>query len=100
MTAEGRFQPTLAMVLLSILLWLAVPRPLLPVAFACQDRLDSLLLTRFQIESVSFNFFNDFLLQNLALEASQRILQSFTILNVDFGQPSPPYSWQYQKNGT
>jgi hypothetical protein len=81
-------------ILLAIWLWLAVARALLAVALACQDRFDSLLLTWFQIESVPLNFLNDFLLQNLALESPQRVLQSFTILNVDLGQLSPPYSWQ------
>ena len=57
-------------VLLAIWLWLAVARALLAVALACQDRFDSLLLTWFQIESVPFDFLNDFLLQNLALEAA------------------------------
>jgi hypothetical protein len=31
-------------------------------------------------------------LQNFALKAPERVLQSFTILNVDFGQRSPLYS--------
>jgi hypothetical protein len=57
-------------VLLAIWLRLAVARALLAVALACQDRLDSLLLTWFQIESVPLNFLNNFLLQNLALEAA------------------------------
>src|ERR1700693_4696565 len=78
--------------LLAIWLRLAVARALLTVALTCQDRFDSLLLTWFQIESVPLNFLNNFLLQNLALEAPQRVLQSFTILNVDLGQRSPPYS--------
>jgi hypothetical protein len=56
-------------VLLSIWLWLAIARALLTVALACQDRLDSLLLTWFQIERMPLNVLNDFLLKNLALEA-------------------------------
>ena len=56
-------------VLMSIWLWLAVARALLTVALACQDRFDSLLLTWFQIERMPLNVLNDFLLQNLALEA-------------------------------
>jgi hypothetical protein len=56
--------------LLAIPLWLAVARALLAVALACQDRFDSLLLTWFQVESVPLDFLNDFLLQNLALEAA------------------------------
>ena len=55
--------------LLAIWLWLAVARAFFAVALACQDRFDSLLLTWFQIESVPLNFLNDFLLENLALEA-------------------------------
>jgi hypothetical protein len=31
-------------------------------------------------------------LQNYALEAPQRVFQSLTVLNVDLGQRSPPYS--------
>ena len=62
----------------------------LAVALACQHGFDSLLLTRFQIESVSLHFLNDVLLQNLALEASQRVLKGFTILNVDLRQRLPP----------
>jgi hypothetical protein len=83
--------------LLAIWLRLAVARALLSVALTCQDRFDSLLLTWFQIECVTLNFLNDFLLQNLALESPQRVLQSFTILNVDLSQQSPPYSWQTLK---
>ena len=79
--------------LLSILRLLAVARALLAVALARQDRFESLLLARFQIESVPLNFLNDFLLQNYALEAPQRVFQSLTVLNVDLGQRSPPYSW-------
>ena len=56
-------------VLLSIWLWLAVARALLAVTLAFQDRFDSLFLTWFQIESVPLHVLNDFLLQNLALEA-------------------------------
>src|SRR5580704_9635608 len=88
-------QPNLwSAILLSIWLRLAVARALLAVALTCQDRFDSLLLTWFQIESVPLNFLNDFLLKNLAFESPQRVFQSFTILNVDLGQQSPPYSRQ------
>jgi hypothetical protein len=58
----------------------------LAVALARQRRFDSLLLTRFQIESVSLHFLDDVLLQDFALEAPQRVLKGFTILNVDLCQ--------------
>jgi hypothetical protein len=74
------------------LVWYAVAGTLLAVALASEFGFDSLLLTRFQIESVPLYFLDDVLLQNFALEAPERVLQSFTILNVDFGQRSPPYS--------
>jgi hypothetical protein len=58
----------------------------LAVALARQSGFDSLLLTRLQIESMSLYFLNDVLLQNFALEPSERVLKGFTILNVDLGQ--------------
>ena len=67
---------------------------LLAVALARECGFDSLLLTGFQIETVSLYFLNDLLLQNFALKTPERVLQSFTILNVDLGQRSPPYSWK------
>jgi len=66
----------------------------LAVALARQRRFDSPLLTRLQIESVSLDFPNDVLLQNFAFEAPERVLKSFTILNVDLGQRSPPFLWR------
>jgi hypothetical protein len=85
----ARLAPRTAL-LLSIWLRLVVARALLAVALACQDRLDSLLLTWFQIESVPLNFLDNFLLQDLTLEAPQRVFQSLTIPNLDLGQQSPP----------
>jgi hypothetical protein len=63
-----------------------VPIAFLAVAFARQRGFDSLLLTRLQIESVSLHFLKDVLLHNFALEAPERVLKSFTILDVDLGQ--------------
>jgi hypothetical protein len=54
----------------------------LAVALARQRGFDSLLLTRLQLGSVSLYFLNDVLLHNFALEATERILKGFTILNV------------------
>ena len=59
------------------------------VALARQRRFNAFLLARLQIESVPLDFFDDVLLQNLALEAPERVLKGFTILNVDLGQVSP-----------
>ena len=42
---------------------------LLAVALACQRGLETLLLARFQIESVALDFLNDVLLQYFTLEA-------------------------------
>ena len=63
----------------------------LAVALARQRGFDSLLLTRLQIESVSLHFPNDVLLHNFALEPPERVLKSFTVLNVDLGQRSAPF---------
>jgi hypothetical protein len=63
----------------------------LAVALTRQRGFDSLLLTRLQIESVSFHFLNGVLLQKFALEVTERVVKGFTILNVDLGQRSPPY---------
>jgi hypothetical protein len=63
----------------------------LAVALARERGFDSLLLTRLQIESVSLYFLNDILLHNFALEATERVLKGFTILNVDLSQRSPPF---------
>ena len=51
--------------------WLhgGVAASLFAVAFACQGGLNPLLLARFQIESVAFNFLDDVFLQNFTLEA-------------------------------
>src|SRR6516164_2987715 len=49
----------------------------------------ALLVARLQIERVALDFFDDVLLQNLALEAPERVLKGFTVVNVDLGQISP-----------
>ena len=61
----------------------------LAVALTRQRGFDSLLLTWLQTKSVSLHFLNDVFLQNFALEAPERVLKGFTILNVDLGQVSP-----------
>ena len=62
----------------------------LAVALARQSGFETLLLARFQIESVALDFLNDVLLQNFTLEAPQRVFQRFAFLNTDFRQRLPP----------
>jgi len=70
--------------------WLTVPSALLAVAFPCQRLLDALLLARLQIECVPLDFLNDVLLQDFALEAFERTLQAFAIVNLNFSQWNLP----------
>jgi hypothetical protein len=63
-----------------------VPASFLPVPFTSQRLLDSRLLTRFQVKRVPFHFFDNVLLLDLALEAAQRILQRFALLQLYFSQ--------------
>jgi hypothetical protein len=41
---------------------------------------------RLQIESVPLDFFDNVLLKDLTLEAPERVLNCFTVLNVDLSQ--------------
>jgi hypothetical protein len=43
-------------------------------------------LARLQIESVPLDFLDDVLLKDLTLEAPERVLKGFTVLNVDLSQ--------------
>jgi hypothetical protein len=43
-------------------------------------------LARLQIESVPLDFLDNVLLKDLTLEAPERVLNCFTVLNVDLGQ--------------
>ena len=78
--------------LLASLFYRALTVALFAVALTRQRRFNAFLLARLQIESVPLDFFDDVLLQNLALEAPQRVLKGFTILNVDLGKVSPFHS--------
>src|ERR1700733_12953461 len=69
---------------------LAISRAFFAGAFASQCLLHSLLLTRFQIESVSLNVLNDVLLQDLSLKALERALQAFAIMKLNFSQRNSP----------
>ena len=68
----------------------AVSRTLLAIAFARQCLLDSLLLTRLQIESVPLDVLDDVLLEDLTLEAFERALQTLAIVDLNFSQRNPP----------
>jgi len=70
---------------------LAVSGTFFAGAFTSQCLLDSFLLTRFQVESVTLDIFNDVLLQDLSLKALQRALQAFTIMKLNFSQRNSPH---------
>ena len=72
-----------------------MPRPLilflllacfLACAFARQRFLHPLFLAGFQVEGVTFHFFNDVLLLHFPLEATQGVFQGFAFLQSDFCQ--------------
>jgi hypothetical protein len=65
---------------------LDLPAILLPVAFASQRLLGPQLLARLQVKRVSFHLFNNVLLLDLTLEASEGVLQSFALLKLYFSQ--------------
>lgn len=60
---------------------------LLACPFSSQGCLDPLFLPRFQIEGVLLNLLDDIFLLNLALEATQRVFEGFTLLKPYFSQP-------------
>ena len=69
---------------------LSLPASLLPIAFAGQRLLDAELLARLQVEGVPFDFPDDVLLQNLPLEAAERVLQRLAFLELYLSQVAPP----------
>jgi len=62
------------------------PATFLPVSFTCQGLFDPQLLTRFQIEGVALDLFNDVFLLHLPLETPEGVFQCFTVLESDFSQ--------------
>jgi len=60
---------------------------LLACPLASQGRLDSLFLSRFQVERMSFDFLYDVFLLNLPLEAAKRVFQGLPVLKPYFSQP-------------
>jgi len=79
--AHGRTPSTRPM-----LIRFAIAASLLAIALSCQGGLDALLLTGFQIESVTLDLFDNVFLKNFTLEAFERALQALAITNVDFSQ--------------
>src|SRR5690348_6581556 len=92
-------QPRPVLGLLSGLFQSAVAVALLAVALARQGGFETLLLAGLQIESVPLDFLNDVLLQDLTFETAERILQRFTILNVNFSQRTTSCYTGQQPNG-
>src|ERR1035437_8351428 len=69
---------------------LRFPASLLAIALAGQGLLDPEFLAWLQIESVPFDFPDDVFLQNLPLEAAERVLHGFAILQHYLSQLPPP----------
>ena len=61
---------------------------LLPGPFASQGFFYSPLCSRFQVERVSLDFLDDIFLLDLALEATQRVFEGFSLLKSYFSQTS------------
>ena len=61
---------------------------LLPGPFASQGFFHSPLFSRFQVERVFLDFFDDVFLLDLALESTQRVLEGFPLLKSYFSQTS------------
>lgn len=59
---------------------------LFAAALSSQRFFHPLFFTRFQIEGVTFHFFNDVLLLYLPFEAAKRVLKGFALLNSYFRQ--------------
>jgi hypothetical protein len=70
----------------SILLWFPVSVTLLAIALSCKRRLDTLLLTRFQIKCVTLDLLDDVLLKDLSLEAPESAIQALTSVQLNFSQ--------------
>src|ERR1035437_5403468 len=62
------------------LLLLRLPPRLLAIAFTGQCLFDAELLARLQVKGVPFDFTDDVLLQDLPLEAAERVLHRLAVL--------------------
>ena len=59
---------------------------LLTATLPSQRFFHPLFFTRFQVEGVTFHFFNDVLLLHFPFEAAKRVLEGFALLNSYFRQ--------------
>ena len=59
---------------------------LFAIPLARQRGFDALLFARFQIERVALHFFDDVFLKDLPLEAPQRTVERFALMDMDFCQ--------------
>jgi hypothetical protein len=62
----------------------------LTIAFTGQRLLNAEFLARLQVEGVPFNFPDDVLLNNLSLEAAERVLNRLAVLEPHLSQLPPP----------
>ena len=73
---------------------------LLTVPFTSEGFFQTALFTRLQVVGVTLDLFDDVLLLYFALEAAQRTLQGFTVLDIDFSQtlihPLSLYVWWFE----
>jgi hypothetical protein len=72
------------------------PALLLPAAFPSESLLRPALVTGLQIERMLLDILDDIFLLHLSLEAAQRALDGFALLDLDFSQASstPLIGWR------
>jgi len=81
----GRFTPKRPLLVIRYFLVLLFPR-FLAAALARQSFFYALSFAGFQVERVTFYFFNDVLGLYLPLEAAKSVLEGFTLLKPNFSQ--------------
>jgi hypothetical protein len=59
-------------------------------AFASKSSFHALFLTRLQVKGVALDLFNNVFLLHFALEATQSVLEGFTLLQPNFRQTDTP----------
>ena len=69
---------------------ISLPASFFAIAFTGQCLLHAEFLAGLQVKGVSFDFPDDVLLQNLPLEAPQRVLNRLAFLKPYFSQMAPP----------
>ena len=70
---------------------LAVPAALLAIPLSRKRGFHAFLLPRFQVERVLLDLLDNVFLQNLALEALQRIFKAFAFVYLNFSQIVPRF---------